>query len=94
MLMPMDRLESTHNMVIDATNRPNSIDPTLRCFDKEIDISVFDKVGRLEILIFGVPDKEMKRTSKMRWNMCARETTSRETDSRCNAACTESPKDT
>jgi transitional endoplasmic reticulum ATPase len=36
-----------------ATNRPNSIDPTLRRFgrfDREIDIGVPDEVGRLEVL--------------------------------------------
>ncbi|KMT14095.1 hypothetical protein BVRB_4g079200 [Beta vulgaris subsp. vulgaris] len=36
-----------------ATNRPNSIDPALRRFgrfDREIDIGVFDEVGRLEVL--------------------------------------------
>ncbi|KAE8779525.1 cell division cycle protein 48 [Hordeum vulgare] len=40
-------------MVIGATNRPNSIDPALwrfGRFDKEIDISVPDEVGRLDIL--------------------------------------------
>jgi len=40
-------------VVIAATNRPNSIDPALRRpgrFDREIEIGVPDKTGRLEIL--------------------------------------------
>lgn len=40
-------------VVIGATNRPNSLDPALRRFgrfDRELDISVPDEVGRLEIL--------------------------------------------
>ncbi|XP_059628828.1 cell division cycle protein 48 homolog [Cornus florida] len=44
-----------HVIVIGATNRPNSIDPALRRFgrfDKEIEIGVPDKAGRLEILRF------------------------------------------
>lgn len=40
-------------IVIGATNRPNTIDPALRRtgrFDREIDIGVPDKSGRLQIL--------------------------------------------
>ncbi len=40
-------------VVIGATNRPNTIDPALRRagrFDREIDIGVPDKAGRLEIM--------------------------------------------
>ncbi|KAF8701977.1 hypothetical protein HU200_033311 [Digitaria exilis] len=40
-------------VVIGATNRPNSLDPALRRFDRfdrELDIGVPDEVGRLEIL--------------------------------------------
>jgi len=40
-------------VVIGATNRPNTIDPALRRagrFDREIDIGVPDKAGRLEVL--------------------------------------------
>jgi len=40
-------------IVIGATNRPNTIDPALRRtgrFDREIDIGVPDKAGRLQIL--------------------------------------------
>jgi transitional endoplasmic reticulum ATPase len=37
-------------VIIGATNRPNSLDPPLRRFDRELDIGVPDEVGRLEIL--------------------------------------------
>nr|XP_025678480.1 cell division cycle protein 48 homolog [Arachis hypogaea] len=54
LLTLMDGLKShAHVIVIGATNRPNSIDPTLRRFgrfDREIDIGVLDEVGRLEVL--------------------------------------------
>ena len=50
----MDGLESRGKViVIAATNRPNAIDPALRRpgrFDREIEIKVPDKRGRLEIL--------------------------------------------
>lgn len=45
--------QSSHVIVMAATNRPNSIDPALRRFgrfDKEIDIGIPDATGRLEIL--------------------------------------------
>jgi len=54
LLALMDGLESRGNViVIAATNIPNTLDPALRRpgrFDREIAISVPDKVGRLEIL--------------------------------------------
>ena len=54
LLALMDGLESRgHVIVIGATNIPNVIDPALRRpgrFDREINISVPDKNGRLEIL--------------------------------------------
>ena len=54
LLALMDGLDSRGNVVvIGATNRPNSIDPALRRpgrFDREIEIGVPDKYGRLEIL--------------------------------------------
>lgn len=54
LLALMDGLESRGQvMVIGATNIPNSLDPALRRpgrFDREISISVPDKVGRREIL--------------------------------------------
>jgi len=50
----MDGMKArSHIVVIGATNRPNSIDPALRRFgrfDREIDISIPDATGRLEIL--------------------------------------------
>lgn len=54
LLTLMDGLKArSHVIVIGATNRPNSIDSALRRFgrfDREIDISVPDEVGRLEVL--------------------------------------------
>lgn len=54
LLTMMDGLKSRGKIVvIGATNRPNSIDPALRRpgrFDREIEISVPDKKGRLNIL--------------------------------------------
>ncbi|MFH0713716.1 MAG: CDC48 family AAA ATPase [Candidatus Micrarchaeota archaeon] len=54
LLTLMDGLKSRGQVVvIAATNRPNSIDPALRRpgrFDREIEIGVPDKKGRLEIL--------------------------------------------
>ncbi|MFQ6134714.1 MAG: CDC48 family AAA ATPase [Nitrososphaerales archaeon] len=54
LLSLMDGLEARGKViVIAATNRPNAIDPALRRpgrFDREIEINVPDKRGRLEIL--------------------------------------------
>jgi transitional endoplasmic reticulum ATPase len=54
LLALMDGLEARGNViVIAATNRPNALDPALRRpgrFDREIEIGVPDKQGRLEIL--------------------------------------------
>jgi len=54
LLALMDGLEARGDViVIGATNRPNALDPALRRpgrFDREIEISVPDKKGRLEIL--------------------------------------------
>jgi len=54
LLALMDGLESRGNViVIGATNRPNALDPALRRpgrFDREIEIAIPDKNGRLEIL--------------------------------------------
>jgi transitional endoplasmic reticulum ATPase len=54
LLSLMDGLEARGKViVIAATNRPNAIDPALRRpgrFDREIEIKVPDKFGRLEIL--------------------------------------------
>ena len=54
LLALMDGLESRGNViVIAATNRPNAVDPALRRpgrFDREIEVPLPDKQGRLEIL--------------------------------------------
>ncbi len=54
LLSLMDGLKSRGQvMVIAATNRPNAIDPALRRggrFDREIEIGIPDRLGRLEIL--------------------------------------------
>ncbi|MCK4996874.1 CDC48 family AAA ATPase [Candidatus Pacearchaeota archaeon] len=54
LLTMMDGLQSRGKVVvIGATNRPNAIDPALRRpgrFDREVEISVPDKNGRLQIL--------------------------------------------
>ncbi len=54
LLTMMDGLQARGKVVvIGATNRPNSIDPALRRpgrFDREVEISVPDKAGRLSIL--------------------------------------------
>jgi transitional endoplasmic reticulum ATPase len=54
LLALMDGLEGRGKVVvIGATNRPNALDPALRRpgrFDREIEIGIPDKVGRLEIL--------------------------------------------
>ena len=61
-------------VVIGATNRPNALDPALRRpgrFDREIEIGVPDKKGRLEILQIhtrGMPlakDVDLKRLAEM-----------------------------
>jgi transitional endoplasmic reticulum ATPase len=54
LLTMMDGLQSRGKVVvIGATNRPNAIDPALRRpgrFDREVEISVPDKAGRLQII--------------------------------------------
>jgi len=54
LLTMMDGLQSRGKVVvIGATNRPNALDPALRRpgrFDREIEISVPDKKGRLQVL--------------------------------------------
>ncbi len=54
LLTLMDGLEARGKViVIGATNRPNAIDPALRRpgrFDREIELKVSDRAGRLEIL--------------------------------------------
>ncbi|CAB4280749.1 unnamed protein product [Prunus armeniaca] len=67
LLTLMDGLKS-RVIVMGATNRPNSIDPTLRRFgrfDREIDIGVPDEVGRLEVL--RIHTKKMKLAADVRF---------------------------
>jgi transitional endoplasmic reticulum ATPase len=77
LLSLMDGLEARGKViVIAATNRPNAIDPALRRpgrFDREIEIKVPDKKGRLEILeihtrhmpLFQNPDGEKGSAEKV-----------------------------
>ncbi|CAF0935785.1 unnamed protein product [Rotaria sp. Silwood1] len=51
LLTLMDDLQQcSHVIVMAATNRPNSVNRALRRFDREVDISIPDAIGRLEIL--------------------------------------------
>ncbi|KAF5929879.1 hypothetical protein HYC85_000097 [Camellia sinensis] len=69
LLTLMDGLKSkAHVIVMEATNRPNNIDLVLRKFgrfDREIDISVPDEVGRLEVL--RIHTKNMKLAEYVRF---------------------------
>ena len=75
LLALMDGLSGRGNLiVIGATNRPDALDPALRRpgrFDREIEIGVPDKKGRLEILQIhtrGMPlakDVDLKRLAEM-----------------------------
>ncbi len=75
LLALMDGLESRGDViVIAATNRPNALDPALRRpgrFDREIEIPLPDKQGRLEILQIhtrGVPladDVDLEKLAEM-----------------------------
>ncbi|MCS7096066.1 MAG: CDC48 family AAA ATPase [Candidatus Bathyarchaeota archaeon] len=75
LLALMDGLSGRGNViVIGATNRPNALDPALRRpgrFDREIEIGVPDKQGRLEILQIhtrGMPlaeDVDLKKLAEM-----------------------------
>ncbi|XP_027126513.1 cell division cycle protein 48 homolog [Coffea arabica] len=76
LLALMDGLKSrSHVIVMGATNRPNSIDPALRRFgrfDREIDIGVPDKVGRLEVL--RIHTKKMKLSEDVDLERVAKDT--------------------
>jgi transitional endoplasmic reticulum ATPase len=76
LLTLMDGLKSrAHVIVMGATNRPNSIDPTLRRFgrfDREIDIGVPDEVGRLEVM--RIHTKNMKLAEDVNLEKVAEET--------------------
>jgi len=75
LLSLMDGMGSRENIiVIGATNRPNAIDPALRRpgrFDREIEIGVPDKQGRLETLQIHTrnmpiaPDVDFKKISEI-----------------------------
>lgn len=66
LLTLMDGLKSrAHVIVMGATNRPNSIDPALRRFgrfDREIDITIPDAIGRLEILRIHTKNMKLEET--------------------------------
>ena len=67
MLTMMDGLKNRGKVVvIGATNRPNSIDPALRRpgrFDREIEINVPDKDGRLNILKIHTRNMPLEKVS-------------------------------
>ena len=72
----MDGMKARSNVVVmAATNRPNSIDPALRRFgrfDREVDISIPDPTGRLEIL--RIHTKNMKLADDVDLEQIASET--------------------
>jgi transitional endoplasmic reticulum ATPase len=72
----MDGLQARGKVVvIGATNRPNSIDPALRRpgrFDREVEISVPDKTGRLQIL--KIHTRNMPLTKSVKLEELARKT--------------------
>lgn len=76
LLTLMDGLKARSNVVVmAATNRPNSIDPALRRFgrfDREIDITIPDPTGRLEIL--RIHTKNMKLDDDVDLEQIASET--------------------
>ncbi|RPB29759.1 AAA ATPase [Terfezia boudieri ATCC MYA-4762] len=76
LLTLMDGMKARSNIVVmAATNRPNSIDPALRRFgrfDREVDISIPDPTGRLEIL--QIHTKNMKLANDVDLEQIASET--------------------
>ncbi|KAG5438092.1 hypothetical protein PCANB_002941 [Pneumocystis canis] len=76
LLTLMDGMKARSNVIVmAATNRPNSIDPALRRFgrfDREIDISIPDPTGRLEIL--QIHTKNMKLADDVDLEQIASET--------------------
>merc|ERR1712072_267869 len=76
LLTLMDGMEARSNVVVmAATNRPNSIDPALRRFgrfDREVDISIPDPTGRLEIM--QIHTKNMKLADDVDLEQVAAET--------------------
>jgi len=76
LLTMMDGLQARGKVVvIGATNRPNAIDPALRRpgrFDREVEISVPDKAGRLQIL--KIHTRGMPLTKSVKLEELARKT--------------------
>lgn len=76
LLTLMDGMKARSNViVIAATNRPNTLDPALRRFgrfDREIDIGVPDKNGRLEI--FRIHTRKMKLADDVDPELIAKQT--------------------
>ncbi len=57
-------------IIIAATNRPNAVDPALRRpgrFDREIEIPVPDRIGRLEILKIHSRNMPMSKDVDLQW---------------------------
>ena len=71
LLTLMDGLKARSNVVVmAATNRPNSIDPALRCFsrfDREVDIGIPDPTGRLEILRIHTKNMKLSDDVDLEW---------------------------
>ncbi len=76
LLTMMDGLQARGKVVvIGATNRPNAIDPALRRpgrFDREVEISVPDKAGRMQIL--QIHTRNMPLTKSVKLDELARKT--------------------
>jgi transitional endoplasmic reticulum ATPase len=71
LLTLMDGLKKRGKViVIAATNRPNAVDPALRRpgrFDREIEIPVPDRTGRLEILKIHTRSMPMEKDVDLKW---------------------------
>uniref|UniRef100_M8AZV9 Cell division control 48-A-like protein n=1 Tax=Aegilops tauschii TaxID=37682 RepID=M8AZV9_AEGTA len=76
LLTLMDGMKArAHVIVMGAMNRPNNIDPALRRFgrsDREMDIGVPDKAGRLEVL--RIHTKNMKLDEDVNLEVIAKDT--------------------
>jgi len=71
LLTLMDGLKKRGKViVIAATNRPNAVDPALRRpgrFDREIEIPVPDRAGRLEVLKIHTRSMPMEKDVDLKW---------------------------
>jgi transitional endoplasmic reticulum ATPase len=71
LLTLMDGLKKRGKViVIAATNRPNAVDPALRRpgrFDREIEIPIPDRAGRLEILKIHTRSMPMEKDVDLKW---------------------------